>query len=302
MNKTTLTLAGTVATLALAAPALALPVGAQARLNAEAGLRIGASTTPAERAEAREQKSQVRAEAQQQRQEAREAKMGEREAAAKERAQKEIERRIKALTELGGRVQGMKRVSADGKSSVDATVAAQIATLTDLKARIMADDSTTTLKADMQSITKSYRIFALVIPQGHVKVAADKVHTTVDSMTALSGKLETRISEATTAGKDTASLASLLADAKTQLTAASASADAALSLTTSLTPDNGDKAAMDANKKALQDARAKIQEALKALEKARKDMRDIATGLKGLGLGAAGSATVSTDAAAPTAQ
>lgn len=297
MTKTTLTLAASLATLALAAPAFALPAGAQARLNAESGLRIGASTTPGARAEAREQQKEARTEA-------REAKMGEREAAAKERAQKEIDRRIQALTQLKDRVQGMKRVSDDGKASVDATVAAQIATLTDLRARIDADDSTTTLKADMQSITKSYRIFALVIPQGHVKVSADKIHTAVDSMTALVAKLEARIGEATTSGADTTALAATLADAKTQLTSAATAADAAVALTASLAPDNGDKTAMDANKKALQDARAKIQAALKALDTARKDLRDIATGLKGLGLGASatGSASASADAPAPAAQ
>ena len=44
-----------------------------------------------------------------------------------------------------------------------------------LQSQIDADaaaDATSSLKTDIQSITKSYRIFALVIPQGTIEAAA----------------------------------------------------------------------------------------------------------------------------------
>lgn len=267
------------AALLVATPALALEAGASARLDVDARLQArGASSTIEARQEAR---AEMRAE-----------KMGEREQKAKDRAHQEIDRRIKMLTELGAKVQGMLKVSDDGKASVDAMVQAQVAALTDLRSRIDTDDSTTTLKADMQSITKSYRIFALVIPQGHIKIAADKIHTTIDSMTALITKLTARLAEAKTTGKDTAAQDAAIVSAQTQLTAAGVAADAAVALTANLQPDNGDKTVADANKKALQDARAKIQEGLKALDTARKDLRSVVTGIKGFKLNAEATTTV----------
>lgn len=272
MHKTTIALAGsTVALLAAAAPAFALPVGAEARLNARAGIDGGvASTTIEARAEARA--------------EARTERMGDREEKAKQRGTNEIDRRIQILTNLNTKVADMHRVSGEGKSTIDAMVQAQIAALTDLKARIQADDSTTTLKADMQAITKSYRIFALVIPQGHIKVAADKVHTTATTMATVSAKLATRLSDAASAGSDVASLQLLQSGIAAKLAVANASADAAVSLTANLQPDNGDKTVMAANEAALKDARAKIQDALKTLQDVRSDVHDIIMGLKGLKL------------------
>lgn len=278
MKTTTVTASAALAVLLAAAPAFALPIGAQPRINAEAGMRIGASTTEA-RVEARA--------------EARAQLLGEREAKAKERGQKEIDRRIQMLTQLNERVQAMLKVSDDGKTSINATVQAQIAALTDLKSRIATDDSTTTLKADMQSITKSYRIFALIIPQGHIAVTADRIHTAIDSMTALIAKLQARIADAAAAGNDTTALSGKIADAQAQLATAGAAADAAVSLTANLQPDNGDKAVMDANKKALQDARAKLQAAMKALDAARKDLKDVVVGLKAFGINANANASSS---------
>lgn len=280
MKTMSITSAGAaVAILTVAAPAFALPVGAEARLNAGAHLGGPASTTVQARAEARA--------------DAKAARMGAHEEQAKQRGENEIDRRIRMLTDLNAKVQGMLKVSDSGKTSVDAIVQTQIAALTDLKARIQADDSTTTLKADMQAITKSYRIFALVIPQGHIKVAADKVHTAATNIAAVSGKLATRLSDAATAGKDVASLQLVQSGIAGKLADAIASADAAVSLTANLQPDNGDKTVMASNEAALKDARAKIQTALKTLQGVRADLGTIVKGLKALNVSAEASTTVS---------
>lgn len=266
MNKHTLaTSVGTLATLALATPVFALPIGAQARLDAQAQVGADATTT----------RAQIRAEAQAQ-------VMGQREEQAKQRAYNEIERRIRVLTELAARVGDMLHVSDSGKTSVNATVQAQIAALTDLRARIEADDATSTLKADMQSITKSYRIFALIIPQGHIQVSADRIHSAADAMTALLAKLSTRLSDAASAGTDVSAEQSLVTSAQGHIADATTAADAAVSLTANLQPDNGDETVAAANKQALKDGRAKIQEALKALQGARTDINALVSGVKKL--------------------
>jgi hypothetical protein len=110
-------------------------------------------------------------------------------------------------------------------------------------------------------------------------------------------KLTTRLADATSKGKDTASLQAKMTDAQTQITAAGTAADAAVSLTANLQPDNGDKTLADANKKALQDGRAKIQEALKAVQAARADIKAVIDGIKGFKLDVAATTTAGTSVA-----
>jgi hypothetical protein len=200
---------------------------------------------------------------------------------AKERAGEEIDRRITALNKLVTRVDDKKRVSQDGKDNISATAQSQIQLLTTLKAKIESDD-TTTLKDDVSTITKTYRIFALVIPQGAIKAAADRIDTTVDLMTAFGTKLNTRINDAKTAGKDVSALESAYTDFTAKLADAKVQAQAAVDETVNLQPDNGDQATMTANKTALMDARAKLQAARKDLQAARADAETIIKGLRAL--------------------
>jgi len=227
------------------------------------------------------------------RKEARTEKMDQRSEQARERALKEIDRRINALTKLDEKTDDRKRVSAEGKASVDAMVAAEIASLNELRARIAADTSTTSLKANMEAITKSHRVFMLIVPQGHISASADAVKTSVASMTALITKLAARLTEASTAGSDVSAQQKALADAQTKLTTATAAADAALALTKDLKPDNGDKTIADANKKALEAGRAKIKEANDALKGARADIKTATDGTKKLNARATVNATTS---------
>ena len=115
---------------------------------------------------------------------------------AKSRADQEIARRINILTELNTNVQAMVKVSATEKTAIAAEVQTEITNLTNLKTKIDADTSITTLRTDIQSITKDYRIFMLVIPQGRIEVAADKIQTVVSDYTSFAAKLQARISAA----------------------------------------------------------------------------------------------------------
>jgi hypothetical protein len=203
---------------------------------------------------------------------------------AKERANQEIDRRIASLNKLGMHIDAMKRVSDSNKTKIKATIQAEITKMTDLKAKVAADTDLATLKIDVQSITKAYRIYALIIPQGEIMAAADKIATTADVITALGVKLQTRISEAQTAGKDVTTLQANLTDLNAKVADSKVQADAAVTLTASLSPDNGDQAKFEANKKALMDARAKLKVARQDLQTARQDAEKIVKGLKALGI------------------
>jgi len=199
---------------------------------------------------------------------------------AKDRANQEIARRINALRALNERVQAMVRVSATVKANISSDVDAEIASLTALNAKIQGDPDFDLLRADIQSITSSYRIFVLIIPQGHIIVAADKIQTAVSTMKTFAEKLQARISAAQTSGTDVTAATASLSDMNAKLADAQAQASAAISLVADLTPDNGDKAKMTANEQALKDARAKLRTALKDLQDARKDAGDIVKALR----------------------
>jgi DNA repair exonuclease SbcCD ATPase subunit len=196
------------------------------------------------------------------------------------KADQEIARRVTSLNALSARIQAMKKVSDTQKSNLASTIQSQISILNTLKTKIDADTDLATVRTDVQSITKSYRIFMLVIPQGAVTAAADRALTITDTMTVIGTKLQTRISDAQTAGKNVASLSTLLTDYNAKISDAKTQAQAAINEVAALTPDNGDQTKMQSNTAALKDARAKIQAAQKDIVAAQKDARDIEKGLK----------------------
>ena len=195
-------------------------------------------------------------------------------------ATKEIDRRIASLNELGTRIGEMKHETDADKAALTAIIDAQLAELATLKAKIVADTDLATLKTDAQSITKSYRIYMLVMPSTRIIAAADRVVNIVDEMMAIGTKLSTRITEAGTAGNDVTKLNAALTDFNAKLADAKTQATAAIAGISGLTPDNGDKTKMDANTAALKAAREKIKTATTDLKAARADIKTIVEGLK----------------------
>lgn len=198
----------------------------------------------------------------------------------KARASAEIDRRIASLQKFQTKIDAMKRVSDSAKASIKATVIAQINELTTLRAKIQADTDEATLKADIQSIAKSYRIYMLVMPQLSILMNAERIMTTADLMSEFGVKLKTRIDTAATAGTDVTELNKSYDSMKAHIAEAKVDAQAAINLSASLKPDNGDDTVMKANQKALQDARAKLKTAHDDLQGARKDIGAILKRLK----------------------
>ncbi len=190
---------------------------------------------------------------------------------AQEKAAKEIDRRVAALNKLKTRINDIAKLTASQKADFSAQIDAQISSLTTLKAKIAADTDAATLKTDIQSITGSYRIFALVLPQIEIIAAADRILSVADSMSALTTKLQAKITEAQTAGKDVTAMQSALADYTVKVSDAKVSAQAAIDGVISLKPDAKDQTIFEANRKTLAAARAKIKTATEALKAARKD-------------------------------
>lgn len=203
----------------------------------------------------------------------------------RERGAKEIDRRIEGLNKLMERIGGAKHIEDGDKSSLSSELSAQIQALTALKAKIDSDTSTTTLKDDLQSITKSYRIFALVMPKGAITAAADRAKTVAGQLETLSGKLKTRLDALSASSTDVSSQLTILADMNAKIADAKVQAQAAIDGVANLQPDNGDATTQASNTAALKAARAKIQTAQQDLKTAREDARKIMGTVKGKGKG-----------------
>jgi hypothetical protein len=251
------TLVAFLLTFALAAPAYAITIGMGAGVSAQAqastsvgGVQISAA-------------------------------MQTRITTAKDRADQEITRRINALTDLNAKIQASVKLTADEKSNFSNNTNTQISTLNDLKTKIDADADITTLKTDIKSITDSYRIFMLVIPQGRITFATDRLQDAVEVESAFATKLSARIDADGAAGKDVSKEKTTLADMQAKISDATTQANAALSLVATLTPDNGDKTKMASNDQALKTAHADIKTALQDEVTARAYARAIVKGLTG---------------------
>ncbi len=202
---------------------------------------------------------------------------------AVERANAAIEKRVNDLTTLIQRIAGMKHVSDATKATITTALQADITALNNLKTKI-ASDSATELRTDLKSITGSYRVYALVMPETRILVAADKAVSIADMMIAMNVKLQTRVTAAATAGKDMSAITAAQTDLTAKLADAKTQAQNAISMVAGLTPDNGDQTKLHANEAALKTARTDIQAAQKDLEAARADLHTIIKALKEFGM------------------
>lgn len=194
----------------------------------------------------------------------------------KEKADREIDRRITSLNNITNKINAMKKLSVSDKQSFSLQIQTEITNLTTLKTKIDADTDLPTLKTDVQSIVKSYRVYALFIPKLGIIIAADRMGETADNLDKLAGKLQTKIQDAQASGKNVSSLQTLLADMQKQTADARTQYSAASSEVMTLTPEG-----YPGNKSTLQDARSKLKTAHTDLKKAGQDARKIINELKG---------------------
>ena len=268
------------AALLVAMSLSALPVSAQlgARLNVDAGADATVGSTTGVKAAVSAKMD---------------AKMEKRVTTAKTHADQEITRRVDGLNSLKGRIQLMSHLSDAGRSGVSAMFQAQIDALTNLKGKIDGESDIDLLKTDIKTITQSYRIYALVIPQGAILVASDRMATVSDALNELGTKLAARLATASQGGANVTEAATVLNDMGTKISDAKVKIQAAVTATTNLKPDDGNEATFQANKDALKDARKTLQDARASLDAARKDARTIIKDLKSFKIDASASAQAS---------
>lgn len=197
----------------------------------------------------------------------------------KTRGDSEINRRVSVLTHLIDVINGVKRLTTDQKTTLVSQVQDQVNSLTTLKTKIDSDTDIATLRTDVKSIVDSYKIFALYVPKMYIIVHADRLLNIADDMTLVSQKLQTRITDAKNAGKDTTSAQSFLDDRNAKIADAKTKAQEAIDTVLPLTPDG-----YPANRTILQSARTNLQTARRDLQTAIQDAQRIRQLLRQLGI------------------
>lgn len=211
----------------------------------------------------------------------------------------QIDNRIKAMNELTARINEMKRLSAPEKTSLTASIQVSITDMNQLKTKVGAETDIAAIREDSQSVTKGYRIYMLVLPQGRIEAAADRVLNIVSLMTSFETKLQARLDQAKTDGNDTSSAVALMAEMHSKILDANTQAQAAIDLVSGLQPDNGDKTVAQTNAQALKDARAKIKTAVADLKTARQDAGKIVKLLAGFKASSTGNVNARANAKSP---
>lgn len=190
----------------------------------------------------------------------------------------ETEARITSLNQLISRINSLINVPSDDKSSLESNLQTEITDLTNLESRIATATNTTTLKNDDASITESYRVYALVMPQARIIAAADRAETIAGMLNAVATQLQSRITSIPS-GTNTTAWQTSLTDLQAKTADAITQAKAAIALVTPLVPDQGDATVMTSNKTALTNARADIKNASTDLTAARSDAKSVILGI-----------------------
>jgi hypothetical protein len=193
------------------------------------------------------------------------------------RGEQEITRRLTALNTLITKVNGLARLTAAEKASFVSQIQSNIDELTALNTKIAADTDVTTLLADVQSIVSAYRIFLVFMPQVNLLAAADRVNTTVSSLTTLSTNLSNRLTAAQASGKNVTALETTLSDMNAKLADATTQSNEIQTSVTPLTP-----AGYPGNKTTLVAARADLKTARTDLQTAFQDAKTIISGVEAL--------------------
>jgi DNA repair exonuclease SbcCD ATPase subunit len=187
-----------------------------------------------------------------------------------ERAAKEISRRISSLQEKLTKIDSMEKLTDEQKTALKKQVQNEITVLQALLEKIKSSADTATLRTDVQSIVKEHRVYSMFMPKLTLLAAANRLNNTAEQMSSLSAKLQIRIDEAKTAGKDVSEAETSLADMQEKIADAKKQSAAAIAAVTPLTVEGYPE-----NKTILMSAREMIQTGQQDLVAARKDVNAI---------------------------
>jgi len=191
------------------------------------------------------------------------------------RANQEIDRRVSSLNKLAGKIDSVKRLTDEEKTSLKTEISTYLTQLTASKEKITLDTDLTELQNDVKSVTQSYRIYALFMPKINILSTANKAELAAAKLDELSAKLATRIEKAKSEDQETGTLETSLSEMNAKISDARANILNVQDTVILLKPEG-----YPGNKNDLMASRDLLQETHQILIDAQKDAKTITQELK----------------------
>jgi mannose/fructose/N-acetylgalactosamine-specific phosphotransferase system component IIB len=190
-----------------------------------------------------------------------------------------LEKRIARLEAMRTRLEQMKKISNAAKTLLGNEIKKIEDELLALKEKIAASADFSEIKQEINSISKSYKAYTMVMPRAQLMSAAERINSLSDKLENIAKDYETRIGNVQSQ-QEQDSLKKTLVLMKTNIASARTKAQEALTALNAINTANPDKEAMKLIIAALKDARQKVKDGHKYLIDARKNAHDINLALK----------------------
>jgi hypothetical protein len=194
--------------------------------------------------------------------------------AIQQRAAAAISRRLASLSVAINDVTNSTAISSGDKTTLLATLNADVTGLTALGVTIAADTTAQQALTDSKTIFTGFRVYALALPQVHFAAAADTITVTVlPKLTDAQSKLAALLA-GVDSGKNTPAVQAAMADLATQITAITGATNGLSATVLAYTP-----AQYDANHALLSPARASLAISRNDVRTARGDIATVTKAL-----------------------
>ncbi|WP_155375556.1 hypothetical protein [Catellatospora vulcania] len=130
-----------------------------------------------------------------------------------------IDGRLALLRAEGVAIRNAARLTDAHQTALQKIIDADIAGLTELRAKVAAETTPEAVRADARSMVEDYRVYLLVRPQVHLTLAADVESAALTRLRTLHDKLAQAVAAARSAGKDVGDAEAKLAHMKSELDA-----------------------------------------------------------------------------------
>lgn len=195
-------------------------------------------------------------------------------AAIQAKATVETTKRIGSLNTAIAKITAAAHISSADRATILGTLNGDLSGMNTVEAKIAADTTVATAKADFKTIYTSYRVYAVALPQARIASAADRMtSTTIPRLTTAETKLAGLLS-GKDASKSTPALQADLSDMQSKIAGATTALNGVSASALAVTPSD-----YNSNHSVLSSDRAAIKTATADLKAAAADGKTIRAAL-----------------------
>ncbi len=178
--------------------------------------------------------------------------------------------RTSTLSTVTGAVGSDPTLTPSDRTTIDGILSPTTAGIAALAQKVPGDTTCAAVAADRQTMVQTYRVFAVVAPQTHLTMAADRAAMIESEIAAGEPKMQAAIIAAQAAGKNVSTADTAYADVQAKLAAAQSSTAGVASTALSQTP-----ASFPGSSAVFVNLRSDIQSAVADFQAVRSDLQTI---------------------------